>query len=251
MKIQNYWQVAKVSWSNGLVYRLNFVMWRVRVVVQLLSVYFLWLAIFGQTENAFGYSRAEMLTYIILIGLIRSLVFSSRSIDAQEEISSGNLSNYLVKPVNYFNYWLTRDLADKLLNLVFAVGELGLLMMIFKPPIVFPGLINGLVFVIVSLLAMLLYFYFSFLVSFTTLVLEFLAGGFFPLDILPRPIFLSLKYLPTSFMLHVPSQIYLGRMQGWEMITNMGMMVIWLVVLKKLTEFVFNKGLKIYEAYGR
>src|SRR3990167_5333150 len=104
MKIQNYWQVAKVSWSNGLVYRLNFVMWRVRVVVQLLSVYFLWLAIFGQTENAFGYSRAEMLTYIILIGLIRSLVFSSRSIDAQEEISSGNLSNYLVKPVNYFNY---------------------------------------------------------------------------------------------------------------------------------------------------
>lgn len=268
MRLVDYWQLAKVSWSNGFVYRLNFVMWRVRVVVQLLAVYFLWVAVLGNNQSIFGYRQTEMLTYILVTATIRSLVFSSRSIDTQEEISSGDLNNYLVKPVNYFHYWLTRDLADKLLNILFAIGELVLFVVLLKPPILLPGSIGlGVVFLGVSFLAMMMFFYFSFLVSLTTfwwpeqngwpqrflvfMVLEFLAGGFFPLDILPQQIYSVIKFLPTSFFLYFPLQVYLGKIEGMSLLVEIGVMLVWLVGLKKLAELMFNRGLKIYGAYGR
>ena len=92
MKLQGYWQLAKISWANGFVYRLNFIMWRLRVVVQVLAVYFLWLAILKPNQTIFDYTQAQMLTYILGTSIIRSLVFSSRSVDTQVEISTVHLN---------------------------------------------------------------------------------------------------------------------------------------------------------------
>ena len=51
MTFSKYFGIAKVSWQNGFVYRLNFVMWRLRNVIQLLTVYFLWLAVTGNQRK--------------------------------------------------------------------------------------------------------------------------------------------------------------------------------------------------------
>lgn len=268
MTIGNYWQLAKISWSNGLVYRLNFVMWRVRLVVQLLAVYFLWVAVLKNNQVAFGYSQGQLLTYILATSIIRSLVFSSRSVDAQAEIASGDLNNYLVKPINYFGYWLTRDGADKLLNLVFSLVEVAGLIILLKPPLAGPtNLVNLAVGLGVTLVAMLMYFYFSFLISLTTFwmpeqngwpqrffmftILEFFGGGMFPLDILPASWFGVVKLLPTSYFLYVPAQVFLGRLGGKLLAEELAIMAVWLVILHQLCGAVFRRGLRVYGAYGR
>lgn len=268
MKILKYWRVAKISWSNSLVYRLNFVMWRVRVVVQLLAAYFLWVAVFSRNQVAFGYNQAQMLTYILGGALIRNLVLSQRSVDVQVEISNGDLNNYLVKPINYFRYWLARDGADKLLNAVFGVGELVVLVMLLRPQILGPAggqSLAGLGAMIAG--AMMMYFYLSLLVSMTTfwypeqngwpqrflifMILEFLAGGLFPLDILPAAVFTAVKWLPTSFLVFLPMQVYLGRVGGRELAVSLLIMLAWVGILKQLAQMVFRRGVRIYEAYGR
>jgi len=268
MKIRKYWQIAKISWSNGLAYRLNLVMWRVRVVVQMLAGYFLWMAVFNRNQVAFGYNQAQMLTYVLGGALIRTLVLSQRSVDVQVEISSGDLNNYLVKPINYFRYWLARDGADKLLNAVFGVGELAVLVILLRPPILGPvggQNLAGLLAMIVG--AMMMYFYLSLLVSMTTfwypeqngwpqrflifMILEFLAGGLFPLDILPEPVLAVVKWLPTSYLVFIPMQVYLGRVSGQELAVSLLIMLAWVGILKQLAQMVFKRGLRIYEAYGR
>lgn len=263
-----YLQLAKTSWQNGFVYRLNFTMWRVRVVLQLLAVYFLWVAVLQNSSGVFNYSRSELLTYILGTSIIRSLVFSSRSIDAQSEISTGDLNNYLVKPLNYFANWFSRDLADKLLNILFGVVELGLFILLFAPPLFVQGsVVQWLMFIAASLMAMLLYFYFSFLISMTTfwlpeangwpqrffvfMILEFIAGGLFPLDILPAPLFKAIQFLPTSYFLHVPLQIYLGRLTGLAALGSLAVTVLWIVIFSQFAHWVFKQGLKVYGAYGR
>lgn len=263
-----YLHIAKISWQNGFVYRLNFVMWRVRLVVQLLAVYFLWLAVLQQNQQVFDYSRSQLLTYILGTSVIRSLVFSSRSIDAQREIATGDLNNHLIKPISYFKYWFARDLADKLLNLVFVIIELILIFFILKPPVFLQtNLVQLGLFAIAAILAMLMYFYFSFLISMSTfwlpegngwpqrffvfVLLEFFSGGLFPLDILPKPIFNVARNLPTAHFLHTPLQIYLGRIHGVAAYQSIAVMVLWIFIFSILASWVFKKGLKIYGAYGR
>lgn len=268
MKWQKYLQVARTSWQAGFVYRLSFVMWRVRVVVQFLAIYFLWKAILGGKDGAFGYSESQLLTYIMGTSIIRTFVFSSRSVDAQSEIASGDLSNYLVKPVNYLSYWFSRDISDKVLNILFMIGEIALFILIVRPPLFLqtnPILIACSL--IAILLAIVMYYYFSFLVSMTTfwlpeengwpqrflvfVLLEFLAGGVFPLNILPLHIYKIAAVLPTAYMLNHPLQIYLGNFTLNQSLTTIAVMIIWVFGLRTIAQHVFRQGLKVYGAYGR
>jgi len=268
MSFKKYITAAKISWENGFIYRLNFIMWRVRSVIQIITIYFLWLAITTKNPNSFGYDQVTLLTYVLGTSLMRAVVFSSRSIDAQREISSGDLNNYLIKPLNYFKYWLFRDFADKALNIVFSLIEIIILFFIFRPSLFFQTNILTLVqFLLLSGLAMIMYFYFSFIISMTTFwypesngwpqrfliftVLEFLSGGLFPLDILPKPIFNIVNLLPSAHFLFTPLQVYLGRISGSQIFFSAGNMLLWTVLLWALAKFMWHKGLKIYGAYGR
>ena len=85
--------------------------------------YFLWNGIFTSNQNVFGYQKTDMLTYVFAVLAIQTLVLSAPSSDnIGGEISSGDLGNYLLKPINYLKYWFTRDLSSKLFVFLTAFG---------------------------------------------------------------------------------------------------------------------------------
>src|SRR3990167_3567455 len=136
--MKKYLQVFKISFEQEFAYRLNFIMWRVRNVLQIFLVFFLWTTIFAdQSKEIFGYNRDKILTYVFGIMIMKALVLSARVIDVSGEISRGDLTNYLLRPVNYFKYWMTRDISSKALNLGFAVFEFFLLYLVLKPSLFF------------------------------------------------------------------------------------------------------------------
>ncbi len=234
----------------------------------LLLVYFLWQAVFSHSQSVFGYEKPVMLTYVLGTSVMQALVLSSRSIDVGGQISTGDLSNYLLKPLDYFRYWLARDVADKLLNLAFVIIELGLFIILLKPSLVVPA--NSGLFlaaIIAAILGMVLYFYLSFLVSMTTfwfvehngwptrflfqVLIEFVAGALFPLDILPAAVYALTRFLPTSYLLFFPMQIWLGRVNFHDVWFGIGIMLAWILTLQFLVKGVWNRGIRVYEAYGR
>lgn len=238
------------------------------MVLQLLAVFFLWQAVLGQDSGAFGYTESQLLTYIIGTSFVRSLVFSTRSTDVQAEISSGDLNNQIIKPFNYFGYWLSKDAADKFLNIIFSIIEIGLLVWIVQPPLAAPASAGHFAaFILLGLMAVLLYFFFSLIISLSTfwmpegngwpqrffvyVILEFAAGGLFPLDILPDPVFRVVSNLPTAYMLHTPLQMYLGRIDISQLPLVVMTMVGWTVVFYLIAKYMFSRGLKIYGAWGR
>lgn len=243
-------------------------MWRLRMVIGMLTIYFLWQAVLINNQSPFDYTPNQLLTFVFGTSLLRSLVFGSRSIDAQGEISSGNLNNYLIKPLSYFKYWLTRDMADKLLNIIFVIAELAIILAAIRPPLMLPTHSSHMIlFLIAALGAMLLYFMFSFLVSMSTfwfpegngwpqrffimVVLEFLAGGLFPLDILPLSMRTIITHLPSAYFLHFPMQVYLGRIDAQSLFSGFSLLTLWIFLFYVLMRFTFSRGLKIYGAYGR
>lgn len=267
--MHKYLQVFKISFQQEFAYRLNFVMWRVRNVIQIFIVFFLWDAVFRDPgKMVFGYDRAKILTYVFGILIVRSLVLSARAVDVAEEIASGDFSNYLLKPFSYFKYWLTRDFSSKVLNLIFAFFEFMLLFVLLKPPLFFQSNSFYLFAFILSLiLAILIFFILLFLVSsvpfwmpesgwgaqflFVGIITEFLSGAVFPLDIFPSLIQKILYALPFPYLIFFPLQVYLGKLSPPQVFQGLGLAFFWLIILWFLLKIIWNRGLKVYQAFGR
>ena len=79
--MQKYLIIFSIFWQNGFVYRLNFILWRVRSVIVILTVYFLWSALFQNNRVLFGYTKEQMLTYVFLVLILRSVILSLKSIE--------------------------------------------------------------------------------------------------------------------------------------------------------------------------
>src|SRR5579859_1305440 len=133
--MKKYFLIARNMWDQTLTYRLNFIVWRIRVVINLLIIYFLWMAILPSGKQLFGYSQSMILTYILGTSLLNAIILASRSGEVGDEINNGDLSNFLLRPINYFYYWFAKDLGDKAMNLIFSVIELSILFFLLKPPL--------------------------------------------------------------------------------------------------------------------
>lgn len=264
--MRKYFQIAKNTWDETVSYRLNFVMWRVRVVLQIITLYFLWLSILPKETTFLGYNQSTILTYILGTSILSALVLSSRSYSVGDEINQGNLSNFLIKPLNYFLYQFARDIADKSMNVIFSISELAILFLILRPPLFIQTDFVYISFFIISIiLAILLYFFFNFLLGLIGfwspevwaprfiffIVITFFAGGLFPLDILPKTIFEIFRYSPFTYLLYFPLKVYLGQLPMSEIISGLVISIIWLVLTYLLVKFIWNAGLKLYTAQGR
>lgn len=264
-----YWSIFKTSIAQEFAYRLNFLFWRVRNIIQILIFFFLWDAVFlGKNTQIFGYNKPQIFTYAFVLIVVRALVFSIRSNDVAGQIANGELSNMLLKPVNYFKYWLTRDLVYKFLNLFFGTFEATILIIILKPNIYIqtnPVYLFG--FAVSLLIAIFLYFIISMTTSFAPfwvpevswgaqflvmiVISEFLSGASFPLDIFPGVVYKILMLTPFPYLIFAPIKIYLGSFGYSMMIQSIVVGLVWCLLLWKMSLSIWRKGLKIYEGVGR
>jgi ABC-2 type transport system permease protein len=267
--MNKYYQVFKISFQQEFVYRVNFIMWRVRNVFQIFIVFFLWDTVFSeQGREIFGYDRARILTYVFGLIVVRAVVLSARAADVAGQISRGELSDYLIKPIDYFKYWFTRDLSSKLLNIAFALVEGTVLYLILRPPFfIQTNLFSIAIFLVSIVLAMLMFFILLFIVNsipfwapemgwgghflLTVILIEFLSGALFPLDVLPNSIQKVLSYTPFPYLIFFPLQAYLGNISVPGLMKGLAVSSVWVLILWFVMKGVWNKGLKAYQAYGR
>ena len=263
--MNKYLSVTKNSLGEFFAYRLNFILWRVRVVVSILITFFLWVAIYSSKNSIFNYSSKEMFTYIVLMSFINSIVLSTQTGRVADEINNGALSSFLIRPIEFISYNLFRDLADKILNTFFSIIEIGIILLILRPPFIWqnnPGLI--ILFLISIVISVFLYFFISLILSFIGfwshevwaprfiffIIVAFLAGTYFPLDIVPKPVYSFLQLLPFTYLIFFPLKIYLGKVESIFLIKGFIISSVWLVILYFLTKHLWHKGLKAFTAEG-
>jgi len=267
--MRKYWSIFKISFEQEFAYRLNFILWRVRNVFQILLTYFLWSTVFSNPQTQiFGYDRAKIITYVFGIMIVRALVLSARAMDVSTDIAQGDLSNYLLKPLSYFKYWFTRDISSKALNLIFATVEFAVLFIILKPPFFFQGNpVALLAFTLAIVLAIFIYFFLLFLISsipfwapeigwgshflVTVVIIEALSGSLFPINILPLGLQSIVMATPFPYLIYFPVEVYLGNIGGGALIGGLMIAAAWTGVLWFSLKFVWQKGLKVYQAIGR
>lgn len=265
--LKKYWTIAAVSLSDDFAYRLNFILWRLRLFLQILVSLFLWQAVFDLKEDIFDYSRAQMLTYLLLSHLFRPLILAARSVDVAEVIASGDLTNLLAKPVSLFRYYFVRDLENKGLNLIFASLEFLFLLLFlsgfFRPSF---SVAHFFLFLAAAILAVLLFFFLNLSLGFLAfwvpenawaprflffVFFDFFSGALFPLDVFSGRGGALLRLTPFYYLVFFPLGVLLGRFSfpqiGWGFLLAAS----WLLIFLRLSRYLWYRGLRVYGAWGR
>jgi len=235
--------------------------------MQLLISFFLWQAVFDSKFSVFQYSREQMITYVLMTQFIRPLVFASRAINVAEVISSGDLTNIILKPISFLKYYFVRDIENKLLNFSFAVLEFSLVVVLFKPVFSFRvSPTNFLLFVVSLTLSILIFFFLNVSLGFLAfwipenawaprflffIFFDFFSGSLFPLDIFTGTVGFILRMTPFYYLLFFPLSLLLGRFDGNLLLTGLTISVVWVALLYKICQKLWRSGLAIYGAWGR
>ncbi|MBI4051730.1 MAG: ABC-2 family transporter protein [Elusimicrobia bacterium] len=263
--MKKYFYVFSLSLQQAMQHRASLLMDRVRSVALLLSLYFLWSALMQNQDSFLGYSRTQMLSYVLCMNLLRAFVLSTHAWDMVGEISSGRISSYLLRPIRYFGFCLARDFSQKVVFLGSALLEVFLLLWCLRATVYFPGSWRSVFFFFVAVWgAFFMYFFLAFLVSslaFWTsesagplfcfeLLLQFTAGVFFPLDVLPPYVQGWLHVLPFPYLIYFPLSIYLEKLPLSSILHGFMMQGVWMVILGWVAAGVWRKGLRVYMAEG-
>src|SRR6185437_13453985 len=83
------------------------------------------------------------------------------------------------------------------------------------------------------------------------ILLSFLAGSMFPLDILPRPLYILLSLLPFPYLIYGPLKIYLGQQNIFQIFLTLGVGFVWIFILGLFANVMWKKGLSLYGAEGK
>lgn len=260
-----YLLTFSISLQQTLQYRTSLLIDRIRSLALILSLYFLWSALLQNQESFLSYSRAQMLSYVLGMSLLRALVFSGRTWETISDIATGKISSYLIRPIHYTAYCLAKDSAYKLISFLSAILEVALLILVLQAPLYRPHHIEtALIFLLSVAGAYLLYFFLQTLVltaAFWTaeswgplfcfeILLQFSAGAFFPLDVLPEAVQRVLHAFPFPYLIFFPLNVYLERLSPAVMLQGLALQWMWCGIAFLLSQWAWNKGVESYCAEG-
>ncbi len=263
--MKKYWCVFSLYWQENLQKRSSFFVDRFRALVVLVSFYYLWSTLLKGRSTFAGYDHSQIITYVLGMNILQSLVFAGNSWEMAGEINHGRLSIYLTKPLNYFVYTVFRELSEKAINLLSAMIEISALFWVFHVDVRWPhSAFSWVAFALATVGATGLYFLLAFMVGcagFWTaesggprflieLFLEFTAGAFFPLDVLPAALQHALKVLPSPYMVFFPLQVFLEKLTASEIMQGFAIQFVWLGIFGGLTAWVWHRGVAFYGAEG-
>jgi len=267
--MRKYWHVINIGIQNTLVYRVNFLFRAVFGLIPLMATIFLWRAIYaGQPAGGevAGYTLAQMTSYYLLVTIVDALTAVNED-DWQiaADIKDGNISQFLLKPIDYLVYRLCLFGTGRLIYTVVAVVPVTLFILLQRKYFVLPpdwGTFGW--FLVSVVMTALLQFFMSYTMAllafwvlevstfiFILFAFEYIAGGhLFPLDILPPALAQALQFTPFPYQMFFPVSIYLGQTTGMALWQGLCVQAFWVAATYSLARFAWSRGIRKYAAVG-
>lgn len=266
--MKKYFHVISIGLQSNLAYRVNYLTRTLFSFIPLFAMLSLWRTIYahrsGSTSS--GFTEAQMMFYYLLVAVVDVLTAVNED-DWQiaADIREGNISQFLLKPVDYLWYRLSLFFSGRIAFIAVAALPLGLFILYFRQYVLPPSsLTAALLFPVSLLLTALLQFFISYAMAmlafwlleistfiFILFAFEYLASGhLFPLDILPPGLKEALYLTPFPYQLYFPISLYLGKSPGVEMWRGLACQLLWVVAAYLFARWMWRRGIRKYSAFG-
>lgn len=272
-RIKMWWTILRISLEERLVYRGDFALGTLMRFLPIVTQIFLWFAIFeavkasqSPDQTIVGYSYQDMVAYYLLTMLSRA--FSSMPALASGiagQVRDGQIKKFLIQPIDLLGFLLLSRIAHKLAYYSVAIVPFAFVFWLcgdYFPP--WPSLPTICCYLASLLMGFALGFFLEAtigLVSFwflevTSLLFVymllsfFLSGHMFPLDFLPAPWNAIVEWLPLRYLAYFPAAVWLGKIQGPELVRGLMIEVFWIVFFVVAARIMLRRGVTRYSGYG-
>ena len=267
---------AVIGLQTSLIYKNNFIMGFITGIISLTVQLVFWPSFYGGgTDSSFatiketvigGYYLNEIMTYSLVVYFIQrgnSMMNIGNTI--KRDIMDGGMNILLIRPINYlWSKWIF-SISGQIINTLLSFVVFLFMITMVRIHFVLPGNIKQVLGVLLfSIFANLLSFLIhciigllSFWILETSSIsmilnaaISILSGAIFPLNYINNSIFDILKYLPFSYLVWFPTQIYLNKISPELIYYNLLICIIWIMVLLFTVYKIWITGIRKYAAFG-
>jgi ABC-2 type transport system permease protein len=252
--------------QKSLEYRADFLMRLSSALFPIVLQTCLWTAIYkGSGADHYGYSYVRILMYTFTAGITAQFQSNNVANLMSEDIHTGQLGNYLVRPVQYAPFRLLQTLGEKLfLGILLSICILGLCIgfpfftgigfslssvLCFIPVLALGFIVNFLVFFLVGLIG-LWFIEVGQLFGVIEITLTVFSGGVFPLEVFGNNAMILMKFLPFMYITYAPVNVLSGMIPVSEVPMILGIQLFWIISGTALAALVWKRGTRQYVPVG-
>jgi len=260
--LRHYFEFARIGFINILAFRLRYYTGIVTYLINVTVYYFIWKALYATDPDfAAGFNFPEMVTYVAVGWVIRSVYFNNIDQKMATEVQNGNIVANLLKPTRIQAVYLGQAIGEAsfrlflltlpsalVISLIFPVmgpaswTAAGAFLLSLAGSVLLVGALN---FIIGSLavrmktiLGLLRAKYY---------IQELLSGLLVPMTMFPPAMADVFAWLPFQHIAYTPLRIYLGKLEGaalaealaaqwaWTFVLLVGGAIFWRWMAKRLT----------------
>ncbi len=244
--IRCYLEYARIGFVNILAFRLRYYTGIVTYVINVTVYYYIWRALYAaDPEFASGFSFPEMVTYVAVGWVIRSVYFNNIDQNIATDVQNGSIETAFLKPVPAQVMYMGRAIGEASFRLFLlttpAAAVVALLFPVRGPAsplhaaaffVSLAGsvLLTGALNFIVGALAIRMKSILGLLRA-KFYVQELLSGLLVPLTMFPPVLVGVMAWLPFQHIAYTPLRIYLGKLNGGELAAALAVQWLWVAML--------------------
>ncbi len=266
-----YFEIFRISISERLTYRADFLFSTFVRFLPLVTQIFLWSAVYQvgtshQTASLNNYSYPDMVAYYLLTMVARA--FSSMpglASGIASDVRDGSIKKFMTQPVDLIGFLLWYRIAHKLVYYIFAFLPYAIVFYLcrqyFTQEITW---LMGLSFFLSLIMAFLIGFLIECLLGlasfwfleissliFIYMMLNyFLSGHMIPLDWLPDRLEWAISFLPFKYTAYTPCAILLGKYDSAGIARELLIELGWVIGLTIACRLIYTRGARRYTAFG-
>ena len=260
-EMKKYWQVYLSAIQDAFADRARLAVYVLQDFIAPLVSILLWIGVYRFSgKTASGWELDRLISYYLMVAFLSLTLnhYIEFSIGFRD-IKLGGLVKYLVKPVSYLGYVFAGSNGWKTVRFLFALLPYSLLIMFFKQyfnvSASLPSVASAALF---AAIAYLMIFFYKFLlgissfwvvenyglVNFFWMIQTLLSGLLIPIDFFPNWIKTVTWFLPFRFFYYLPVKLIIERQGLGDYLPDLGVAVIWVILLGWISASLYRKGLK-------
>ena len=238
-------EFSRIGFLNMLAFRLRYYTGIVNYLINVAVYYFIWRAIFRVDPHFAGFTFPQMITYVAVGWIIRSMYFNNLDAEMAEDILDGRITMTLLKPVSLQTSYVARSVGESAFRLLLLTVPTAVVVSLIFPLLPPADLAHFGVFLVslaasVVLVAAMNFIVGTFAIRLISIlgllrakfwVQDLLSGVLVPLTLLPGPLRVVSHWLPFEHIGFTPLMIYLGKMTWKQTAASLAIEVFWVVFL--------------------
>ncbi len=250
-----YAEFTRIGFINILAFRLRYYMGILTYLINVTVYYFIWTAVFRSsagvtsgnlaTATLNGYTLAQMLTYVAVGWIIRSLYWNTIDQEMAYEVIEGKIAMDFIKPVSIQWMWICRALGETGFRLLLLTAPTSIAIALLFRVKLPASVANFALFLVAVAGSILLMSAINFMIGTCAIplksilalirakywLIELLSGLLVPMTYFPKPLQKIAAWLPFEHIAYTPLQIYLGKLSGAQAAKALATQWIWIALL--------------------